>query len=210
MILNAKPSLAILSGLAILAGIGIPGCRTPSVARPAKPLEVVLFVRADAPRWQNSGLTIQRGEIVTCRPAGRWGDRNGSYGPEGNPAILKDHLGLCAPANALLMKIDFHTNAYLFAQVVHVKEEISIAAQASGPILFANNVSLPSGQRGEMKVTVSVAPDTDEDGLSDYDEVTLWKTDPLNADSDGDGFRDGEEAAKQKSLRKAKTAPPPP
>jgi hypothetical protein len=35
--------------------------------------------------------------------------------------------------------------------------------------------------------------DTDGDGLSDGDEVIIWKTDPLNPDSDGDTFLDGAE-----------------
>ncbi len=35
--------------------------------------------------------------------------------------------------------------------------------------------------------------DTDGDGLSDRDEVITWKTDPNKADTDGDGFSDGSE-----------------
>lgn len=36
-------------------------------------------------------------------------------------------------------------------------------------------------------------PDTDGDGLSDYDEVKIWHTNPLNPDTDGDGYSDGAE-----------------
>lgn len=35
--------------------------------------------------------------------------------------------------------------------------------------------------------------DSDNDGLSDADEVLIHETDPRNADSDGDGYSDGEE-----------------
>ncbi len=35
--------------------------------------------------------------------------------------------------------------------------------------------------------------DTDADGLSDRDEVMVWKTDPLKPDTDGDGYLDGAE-----------------
>lgn len=35
--------------------------------------------------------------------------------------------------------------------------------------------------------------DTDEDTLSDYEEIMIWKTDPLNIDTDGDTFGDGTE-----------------
>lgn len=35
--------------------------------------------------------------------------------------------------------------------------------------------------------------DTDNDGLSDYEEVKIYRTNPLNADSDGDSYLDGAE-----------------
>jgi len=35
--------------------------------------------------------------------------------------------------------------------------------------------------------------DTDNDGLTDGDEVLIWKTNPLNSDTDGDSYLDGEE-----------------
>jgi len=35
--------------------------------------------------------------------------------------------------------------------------------------------------------------DTDNDGLSDYEEIKIYHTNPLNADSDGDGYLDGAE-----------------
>lgn len=38
--------------------------------------------------------------------------------------------------------------------------------------------------------------DTDGDGLSDYDEVKVYKTNPLKPDTDGDGNTDGAEVKK--------------
>lgn len=35
--------------------------------------------------------------------------------------------------------------------------------------------------------------DTDADGLTDREEVQVYRTDPLNIDSDGDGYNDGRE-----------------
>jgi len=35
--------------------------------------------------------------------------------------------------------------------------------------------------------------DSDDDGISDFDEVTIYGTDPFSADSDGDGYLDGVE-----------------
>lgn len=43
------------------------------------------------------------------------------------------------------------------------------------------------------RVGVDVFKDSDNDGLSDYDERTLYGTDPFSADTDGDGFIDGVE-----------------
>jgi len=49
------------------------------------------------------------------------------------------------------------------------------------------------GMSGALKVRVTVAPDTDGDGISDYEEINTWKTNPLRVDSDGDSFSDLEE-----------------
>ena len=46
----------------------------------------------------------------------------------------------------------------------------------------------------EFGTSVSSA-DTDKDGLSDYDEINKYNTDPLKADSDADTLNDGEEIA---------------
>jgi outer membrane protein OmpA-like peptidoglycan-associated protein len=41
--------------------------------------------------------------------------------------------------------------------------------------------------------TNPLSPDTDGDGLNDADEVRTYETDPLNPDTDGDGLNDGDE-----------------
>jgi len=48
-------------------------------------------------------------------------------------------------------------------------------------------------QREEGLGTNPQKVDTDEDELSDGDEVIIWNTDPLNADTDGDSYVDGKE-----------------
>lgn len=50
----------------------------------------------------------------------------------------------------------------------------------------------------EIKTTSSI--DTDGDGLKDWEEV-LWKTDPLKADTNGNGISDGKEVATTKQLQ---------
>ncbi len=45
----------------------------------------------------------------------------------------------------------------------------------------------------EERIGEKVSLDSDSDGISNYDEVTLYKTNPYNLDTDGDGFIDGAE-----------------
>ena len=45
----------------------------------------------------------------------------------------------------------------------------------------------------------SLLTDSDGDGISDIDEMDVYKTDPNNPDSDGDGLTDGEEVFKHKT-----------
>lgn len=53
---------------------------------------------------------------------------------------------------------------------------------------------LLNGEELELK-TEPGRKDTDGDGLTDYDEVKLYNTNPLNIDSDGDTLPDGQEVA---------------
>lgn len=53
---------------------------------------------------------------------------------------------------------------------------------------------VPSGE--ELLNRALQTKDTDEDGLSDYDELNLYATSPYLADSDSDGINDKEEVEK--------------
>ncbi len=58
----------------------------------------------------------------------------------------------------------------------------------------ARTVMTPGAAPGVTKTTVpALDDDSDDDGLSDYEEVTATHTDPLNWDSDGDGLGDADE-----------------
>ena len=72
----------------------------------------------------------------------------------------------------------------------------------TGATIFADRVvlHLRDGARGDDDLTVNglvhepggpVVPDTDEDGLSDADEIGIHGTDPLDPDTDDDGLDDG-------------------
>ena len=51
---------------------------------------------------------------------------------------------------------------------------------------------LTNAEEAKLGANPEVA-DTDGDGLSDYEEVKIYKIDPLKADTDGDGYKDGDE-----------------
>ncbi len=51
-------------------------------------------------------------------------------------------------------------------------------------------------------------PDSDDDGLTDEEEVNLWHTDPLKSDTDNDGIRDGDEVISQTDPLDPVSGPP--
>lgn len=64
-------------------------------------------------------------------------------------------------------------------------------------LMFGISVNSPFGKK-VVKIVPVVAPDpkmmdSDNDGLSDYDESMVYKTDPKRADTDNDGLNDYEE-----------------
>ena len=48
-------------------------------------------------------------------------------------------------------------------------------------------------------------PDTDGDGLTDYEEVMIYRTNPVNSDTDGDGWSDKKEIQEKTSCQKPDT-----
>lgn len=50
-----------------------------------------------------------------------------------------------------------------------------------------------SAEEEKMHGTSDLKKDSDEDGLSDYEEIYYWFSDPTNPDTDGDGYLDGVE-----------------
>lgn len=67
-----------------------------------------------------------------------------------------------------------------------VVTETAIAAEDS------DGDGLSNALEAELGTFPNLA-DTDEDGLSDGEEVRIWNTEPLNRDTDGDNLSDGEE-----------------
>jgi hypothetical protein len=185
--------------LTIAIAIGLAGClHAYRKVNPAKPAEYTVTVRADR-SWQNSGIRVRAGQVLQFRAEGQWNDHFNSYGPEGTPEVYKKHFGVNAPANSLIMQISSQTNAAYF-----IGKQTNIVAERSGELRFRKNYSLPIGMEGEIKVKVQVCPDADADGISDYDEINVWKTNPLSPDSDGDAFSDFDEISERQNKIKDK------
>jgi len=185
--------------LAIIISICLAGCLRPyRKVNPAKPAEYTVIVRADRP-WQDSDIRVRAGQVVQFRAEGQWNDHFSSYGPEGTPEIYKKHFGVNAPANSLIMQLSSQTNTAYF-----IGKQTNIVVERSGELRFRKNYSLPIGMDGEIKVRVKVCSDADSDGISDYDEINIWKTNPLSPDSDGDGFSDLEEISEMQKRIKDK------
>ncbi|MDO8512829.1 MAG: hypothetical protein Q7S57_06175 [bacterium] len=69
------------------------------------------------------------------------------------------------------------------AKTTNFMAQSNITSPSSTPDSFTNNIVVPSAE-----------VDSDNDGLSDAMEA-LYKTDPNNPDTDGDGYKDGDEVA---------------
>jgi hypothetical protein len=81
--------------------------------------------------------------------------------------------------------------------VFHTDPLVIDQARQTSPQNFSDVSSSTTQNGGEVTAPAEVDPrklmDSDRDGLTDYDEVVKYQTDPNDPDSDGDGFPDGEE-----------------
>ncbi|WP_440010501.1 DUF7343 domain-containing protein [Halomicrococcus sp. SG-WS-1] len=81
------------------------------------------------------------------------------------------------------------------------EENDEVVTRSKKPVTILRQTGDPDGDglvnKDEVKHGTNVSKrDTDNDGLSDYEEVKEYETDPLDPDTDGDGLRDHEEVNK--------------
>ena len=98
--------------------------------------------------------------------------------------LFADKTKLAAPA------ADLARQKYIEAQNKKIKEFNDIIAPAA-----KSDSDLDGLTNDEEKKLGTDAnnPDTDSDGLLDIDETQIFRSNPLKADTDGDGLRDGAE-----------------
>ncbi|MDR3642985.1 MAG: L,D-transpeptidase family protein [Candidatus Doudnabacteria bacterium] len=72
---------------------------------------------------------------------------------------------------------------------------LSFAAKVCAAQSLASFIATPNPVGSAVPYTDAQLKniDSDNDGLSDYDEINIYHTDPHNPDSDGDGYSDGHE-----------------
>lgn len=100
----------------------------------------------------------------------------------------------CSPPENAEQKQDEQKVDEVLAPDVVVPAEVT--TDATTQELLVNVDTDKDGLTDAEEITVGTNPqkaDSDADGLFDYDEVKKFGTDPLNADTDADSYLDGEE-----------------
>ncbi len=77
------------------------------------------------------------------------------------------------------------SNTEKLIEIINSKIEIAIAKVETD----VKNTAKIIAERSTEKASL----DSDKDGITDYDEVAIYKTNPFKVDSDSDGFNDGAE-----------------
>ncbi len=67
-----------------------------------------------------------------------------------------------------------------------------MVATTTPPLVDSDSDGLTDAEEKIAGTNINII-DTDNDGLSDYEEVKIYKTNPLSADTDGDSYLDGAE-----------------
>ena len=140
------------------------------------------FAQEELPQYLSKGGSLTDGisdeAILTILSVGE-------NRPNDIPDIIEQPNDLrqyCADAmhTDVCMTILLDANLAKKEDLLSKKEDMSIARTEERK-LFTERV----GARAFL--------DTDDDGVTDYDEVNIYKTNPTNGDTDSDGFQDGAE-----------------
>ena len=103
-----------------------------------------------------------------------------------NEFILPDNIDTTKPAEAALPKSEENTAPN------NVENAPTDDAVLFGEPVDTDSDNLNDSQEKELGTNPN-SWDSDNDGVSDGDEVLVWKSNPLNSDTDSDGFLDGAE-----------------
>lgn len=101
-----------------------------------------------------------------------------------------------ADDDVFVVSVDFIVNGEIIATDTSYPYQVSytLPRGSTGEIsVTATAVDLASNIGNAQSIVLPVQQDSDSDGLSDNQEITIYGTDPLNPDSDNDGLNDFDE-----------------
>ncbi len=107
-----------------------------------------------------------------------------SEGGRSNPNILTGLLR--RPDNALASS---QFLPFLIVLLLFIGRPVFAQINSAAPAATSTSAFLAMPPSDDQLKTM----DSDRDGLSDYDEIYIYHTDPYNPDTDGDGYTDGDE-----------------
>ncbi|MSQ02278.1 MAG: hypothetical protein EXR71_10380 [Myxococcales bacterium] len=177
------------------------------------------YLDADADGWGSAADVV-----YDCDPQGGRSALDGDC-VDGNPAINPDADEVCDgidndcdgssdedALDALTWYADADGDDHGDADVLLLACELPEDGATVGddcddtdPSTYTGAPELPDEVDNDCNGLADDGIDTDKDGLEDYEERTTWSTDPTNADSDGDGLSDGDEAGRGTSPLQADT-----
>ncbi len=138
---NIRPAgwRGAVCGAALLSG------RASSRAvRETRPVEYVVFVRADRP-WQNSGIAVRQGEVLYRLAEGAWNDDFGEYGHAGGDPSACRTISLRQRARQQPAAADQR------ADQQYVGEQANIQVERSGMFSCAATPRFPRAPRGRLR-----------------------------------------------------------
>lgn len=134
-------------------------------------------------------------------PAENTNANNQISNPDANQPIANSPINVPSGNENANINVETNQNANLPLQAPLINENANVppavivlpAKDDPNSTQDSDGDGLTDYQEAQVYRTDLNKADTDGDGLSDRDEAVTWKTDPLNADTDGDGYSDGSE-----------------
>ncbi|MDB4501511.1 DUF5011 domain-containing protein [Akkermansiaceae bacterium] len=198
---------------------GASGAENPLAVAMTQDIVIAVTFARDGRDPDSDGLTNYEELIVhQTNPNGSDTDSDGFMDglevTEGSDPLNKDSF----PTRRLTTS-DFSNGSISGAGIYPLASEVSIWATADRGYVFSRwtggvtgSVN-PTTQTLLQNLTVGAVfekdvRDSDQDGVTNYDELIVYDTDPLNPDTDGDGFNDGFEIANNTDLKVSTSSPP--
>lgn len=168
----------------------------PGAAHPAPPLSQMTPIRSGRPILKTALLLMAGLAVVGALALAAWW----WWQSRGVPSAVVPSLG--APTNPINNKIDQALDQFNQKAIQGALNPLAPAATetpvapaptpAAESALDTDQDGLTDAQEYQSGTNPRLV-DSDTDGLSDWEEVSIFGSDPLKSDTDGDGYLDGSE-----------------